>query len=45
MEREVITDEDVRMARESQADRMESYRFKLWIMGKEHEHDGHKRIH
>lgn len=45
MEREVITEEELRMAREAQADRMTSYHFKLWMMERKEENDGYKRIH
>ncbi len=45
MEREVITGEEIRNAKERQADRMTSYHFKLWMMERIKEDDGHKGIH
>ena len=45
MEREVITEEEIRMAREAQADRLTSYHFKLWMMERKKRHNGSKRIH
>ena len=45
MEREAITEEDIRMVREAQADRMTSYHFKLWTMERMKKDDGHKGIH
>ena len=45
MEREAITEEDIRMVREAQADRMTSYHFKLWMMERKKRHNGSKRIH
>ena len=45
MEREVITEEEIRMARKAQADRLTSYHFKLWMMERKEKDDGYKRIH
>lgn len=45
MEREAITEEDIRMVREAQADRMTSYHFKLWMMERMKEDYGRKEIH
>ena len=45
MEREAITEEEIRMVREAQADRMTSYHFKLWMMERMKKDDGHKEIH
>lgn len=42
---EVITKEELRDARDRQADRMTSYHFKLWMMERKKRHDGSKRIH
>ena len=45
MEKEVITQEEISMAREAQADRMTSYHFKLWMMERMKEDYGRKEIH
>ena len=39
------TEEDIRLVREAQADRMTSYHFKLWMMERMKKDDGHKGIH
>ena len=45
MEREAITEEEIRMVREAQADRMTSYHFKLCMMERKAKDDGYKGIH
>ena len=45
IETEAITEEEIRMVREAQADRMTSYHFKLWMMERMKKDDGHKGIH
>lgn len=42
---EVITKEELRDARERQAERMTRYHFKLWMMERKKRHNGSKRIH
>ena len=45
MEKEVITQKEIRNTRERQADRMTSYHFKLWMMERMKEDYGRKGIH
>lgn len=42
---EVVTKDKIRLDRDSQAKRIEGYRFKLWMIERKMKHDGCKRIH
>jgi len=42
---EVITKDEICWDRNSQAKRIEGYRFKLWMIERKKRHDGHKGIH
>ena len=41
----VITKDEIRPDRKSQADRIEGYRFKLWMMERKRKRYGSKGIH
>lgn len=42
---EVITKDRIHLDKDSQTKRIESYRFKLWMMERMSKKDGSKRIH
>ena len=42
---EVITKDEIRVDRNSQAKRIEGYRCKLWMIERKKRQDGHKGIH
>ena len=42
---EVITKDEIRLDRNKQAQRIEGYRFRLWMIERKRRRNGYKRIH